>query len=300
MQTARHPVIGALLFVSGLFLFACMDTTVKYLTAHYPVPMIAALRYILHALLMVLIFAPLHGRQLIQTQRTGWVVIRGASLAVVTLFAGFAFARMPLAETTAILFVSPLLVVLVAGPLLKEQVGRFEWMVALIGFLGILLIARPGGDLDPYGIGFALIAACVMTAYQLLSRVLASTERTLAMLFYTALVGSVIFGLALPWVWEGPIPPWRHALLFVFVGATGGLGHFLFTAAYRQTQASTLAPLTYVQLVWAGLLGWLVFDDVPDALSIAGMGVVAVCGVVVGLKSHLAARNAAAVVDMEP
>ena len=300
MRTERHPIVGALLFVGGLFLFACMDTTVKYLTAHYPVPMIAALRYIIHCLLMLILFAPMHGRQLVQTNRTGWVMIRGASLAAVTLCAGFAFQRMPLAETTAILFVSPLMVVLVAGPILHERVGRFEWIAALVGFLGILLIARPGGDMDPYGVGFALCAALVMTAYQLLSRVLASTERTLAMLFYTALIGSVIFGIALPWYWEGPVPPLQHSLLFLFVGATGGLGHFLFTAAYQQTEASTLAPLTYVQLLWAGLLGWLVFGHVPDGLSIMGMSLVAVCGVVVGLRSHMAPRNAAAVVDMEP
>jgi drug/metabolite transporter (DMT)-like permease len=277
-----------------------MDTTVKYLTAYYPVPVISGLRYIIHCLLMLVLLAPTHGRQLVQTNRTGWVLVRGACLAVVTLFAGFAFRLMPVAETTAILFVSPLLVVLLAGPVLRERVGRFEWAASLVGFLGLLIIARPGGALDPQGVVFALVAAAVMAAYQLLSRLLATTESTLAMLFYTALVGSVLFGLALPWFWEGPVPPLRHALLFLLVGASGGVGHFLFTAAYRNAEASALAPLLYVQLLWAGLLGWLVFGHIPDHVSAVGMALVAVCGAVVGLKSQLVPRDAAAAVDMEP
>ncbi len=299
-MTTQHPIGGVLLFVCGLFLFACMDTTVKYLTAFYPVPVIAALRYVVQALLMVILLAPAQGMKLLQTRRTGWVLVRAACLAGATLCMGLALQRMPVAETTAIVFLSPLLVVLVAGPLLGEKVGLGDWTGALVGFLGIVLIARPGGALDPVGIAWALSAVGVMTAYQLLSRVLASTEQTLAMLFYTALFGSVVFGLSLPWYWKGPTPPLAHLLLFLVVGASGGLGHFLFTAAYRQAPASVLAPLMYVQLLWAGVLGWLVFGHVPDGASVAGMGVVAACGVAVGVKSHRARRKAAAEVDMEP
>lgn len=298
-MTAKHPLGGILLFVCGLLLFACMDTTVKYLTAYYPVPVIAALRYMVHAMLMVALIAPRNGRQLVQTNRTGWVLVRAMCLAGATLFMGLALKRMPVAETTAIVFLSPLLVVLVAGPLLREQVGWIDWAAALIGFLGIMLIARPGANLDPTGIVFALGAVGVMTAYQLLSRILATTEQTIAMLFYSALFGSVLFGLTLPWFWEGSMPPPSHLLLFLVVGASGGMGHFLFTASYRHTPASVLAPLTYVQLLWAGLLGWVVFGHVPDGLSILGMCVVAACGVLVGVKSHLGRRKAEPV-DMEP
>jgi drug/metabolite transporter (DMT)-like permease len=273
---------------------------VKYLTAYYPVPVIAGLRYIIHCLLMLALLAPTRGKELVRTQRTGWVLARGACLAIVTLCAGFAFRVMPVAETTAIFFVSPLLVVLVAGPVLGESVGRFEWGASLAGFCGLLIIARPGGALDPGGIAFALAAAALMAAYQLLSRLLAATESTIAMLFYTALIGSVAFGIALPWFWEGPMPSLHHASLFLLVGASGGVGHFLFTAAYRQTEASALAPLLYVQLLWAGLLGWLVFGHVPDALSVLGMVIVAVCGAAVGLRSRLAPRDAEAAVEMEP
>lgn len=288
----RHSIGGVLLFVTGLFLFACMDTTVKYLTAYYPVPVVAALRYVVHGLLMLVLLGPTHGRELVQTTRTGWVLARSVCLAGATLFMGLALQRMPVAETTAIVFLSPLVVVLIAGRVLREQVGTGDWVAAVVGFLGIVLIARPGSDLDPTGIAYGVCAVGVMVGYQLLSRVLALTERTVAMLFYSAVLGSVLFGATLPWFWEGPLPPPSHLLLFVLVGASGGMGHFLFTAAYRHTPASVLAPLMYVQLLWAGLLGWLVFGHVPDALSVLGMLIVAGCGVVVGLRSQRAHRAA--------
>lgn len=289
----HSPLTGVLLFVCGLFLFACMDTTVKFLVAHYPVPVVAALRYMVHALLMLVLLGPTQGRLLIQTERTGWVLVRAMCLAGATFFMGLALQRMPVAETTAIVFLSPLVVVLIAGPLLKEKIGAFDWAAALAGFLGILMIARPGGDLDTVGIAFALCAVSVMVGYQLLSRILVTTERTVAMLFYAAMFGSVLFGLTLPWFWEGPLPPWQHQLLFLLVGCCGGLGHFLFTAAYHQTEASALAPLMYAQLLWAGLLGWLVFGHVPDAWSVLGMVIVAGCGVAVGIKQHGARRRLA-------
>lgn len=290
----RHsPLTGVLLFVGGLFLFACMDTTVKFLVAHYPVPVVAALRYIVHALLMLILLGPTQGRLLVRTERTGWVLARAACLAGATLFMGLALQRMPVAETTAIVFLSPLVVVLIAAPVLKEKVSVLDGIAALAGFLGIVLIARPGGDLDPVGITYALCAVGVMTGYQLLSRILVTTERTVAMLFYAAMFGSVIFGITLPWFWKGPMPPWEHQLLFLLVGACGGMGHFLFTAAYHQAEASALAPLMYAQLLWAGLLGWIVFGHVPDALSVVGMAIVAGCGVMVGIQQHLARRRQA-------
>ncbi len=274
----------------GVFVFACMDSTTKYLVARYDVPLVVAIRYLGHCLLMVILLAPRHGRELIRTERTGWVLVRALCLAAASLLISLAFQRMPVAEATAILFLSPLLVVLIAGPALGERVGALGWMAALAGFAGILLIAHPGAGLDPLGTACALGAAGVMAGYQLLSRVLARTERTLPMLFYTALVGSILYGVFLPWSWGGPAPTPLQALLFLGTGAMGGLGHFLFTAAYRHAPASVLAPMLYVQIVWASLLGWLVFGHVPEATSITGMCVVAGAGVLMALKSRLTRR----------
>jgi drug/metabolite transporter (DMT)-like permease len=156
----------------------------------------------------------------------------------------------------------------------------------VIGFCGVLLIVHPGNSLDAIGIVYALCAVAGLVVYQLLSRVLVSTERTITMLFYTALIGSIGYGIFLPWFWKGQAPTLMVVLLFLSMGVTGGLGHLLYTSAYRYASASLLAPMNYLQLLWAGLLGWVVFDHVPDNLSIFGMSVVAASGLLIALKSR--------------
>lgn len=288
--TDAQPLRGFAYVLSGVFLFACMDTTVKYLATRYPVPVVVGLRYLVHCLLMVLVLGPSQGRTLLRTQRTGMVLLRGACLAAASLFLTLALQRLPVAESTAILFFSPLLVVVMAGPILRERVGLLGWTAAVAGFAGILMIARPGGGLDGMGALFAGCAAIVTSVYQLLSRLLAATETTLALLFYTALVGMCAFAPAIPLFWEGASPPPLDWLLLCGVGVFGGVGHFLFTAAHRHTPASTLAPVLYAQVLWAALLGWLTFGHIPDAFAIAGMCTIAVAGALVAVRSRLASR----------
>ena len=286
---AHHPARGAAYFLGGVLLFAFMDTATQYLAARHPAPLIVGVRYLVHCLLMVLVLAPTQGTKLVRTQRTGLVLVRAACLATASLLFALALKRVPVAEATAVLFVAPLLVVMMAGPVLRERVGAAGWASVGAGFVGILLIARPGGSLDAAGVALAFGAAAMTAAYQLLSRLLAGTETTLAMLFYTALVGAVAFGGAVPFFWDGTPPPLELALL-ASLGVLGGVGHFLFTAAHRHAAASALAPLQYSQLVWVGLLGWLVFGHVPPGLAIAGMVVVAAAGATVAVRSRLAAR----------
>jgi drug/metabolite transporter (DMT)-like permease len=285
-MTSAHPLRGAFLFVTGLLLFACMDTTTKYLSTTYHIPLLMAVRYIVNLLLMVVLLAPSRGRELVRTERTGLVLVRGLCLAATSLLVGLALQVMPVAETTAITFVAPIIVVVVAGPLLGERAGWVGWTAALLGFLGVLIIVRPGSGLAAAGVLCALLAVGANAGYHLLSRLLASTERTIALLFYTALIGAILFGLSVPWFLGDRAPSWFEALLLVSLGVYGGLGHFLFTAAYRQAPASLLAPMNYIQLLWAALLGWAVFGHVPDRLGMVGMGVIAASGVMVALKSR--------------
>lgn len=284
----HNALKGFLLAMLGLFLFSCMDSTTKYLTAHYNVPFVVAMRYIVHCLLMVMILAPRHAGHMVKTQRTGLVILRAVVLTLSSLFMGLALQRMPLAETTAINFLAPTLVALMAGYVLQEKIGTWGWLAIITGFMGVLLIARPGGGLDALGIVFALCAAAAGASYQLLSRLLASTEKAVTMLFYTALIGSIVFSLALPWFWESDLPSRLELILLLSMGVTGGLGHYFFTLAYRHAPASMLAPMTYLQLLWAGLLGWLIFGSIPDHLSLLGMVVIAGSGLIIAFKSHFA------------
>lgn len=283
----HNALKGFLLAAAGLFLFACMDSTTKYLTTHYNVPFVVAMRYLVHFLLMVMILAPRHSAQLIHTQRTGLVIARAVVLSIASLCMGMALHRMPLAETTAINFLAPTLVALLAGSMLQERIGAWGWAAIVTGFIGVLLIARPGGGLDAIGIMFALGAAAANATYQLLSRLLASTEKAITLLFYTALIGSIIFGIALPWFWENEAPSTLEVILLLSMGVSGGLGHYLFTLAYRHAPASMLAPMTYLQLIWAGLLGWMVFGTIPDGMSLLGMAIVAASGLIIAFKARL-------------
>lgn len=285
-MTSAQPLRAAILCNLALLLFACMDTTTKYLAASFDVPLIVACRFIGNVALMLAFVAPTRAREMVQTQRTGLVWVRGGCLAASSLLIGLALQRMPVAETTAILFLSPMVVALLAGPLLAERIGWQGWGTALLGFGGVLLIVRPGSGLEAMGVLFALGAVIVTAAYQMLSRLLAASERTLALLFYSALIGAIVFGATLPWFLAGRPPTPVEAGLLALLGVLGGLGHFLFTAAFRYAPASLLAPMTYLQLIWASLLGWLVFAHVPDLVSLLGMVVVGLSGVLVALRSR--------------
>jgi len=278
---------GVLLVLAAVFLFAGMDTMTKYLATRYNVPLVGAMRYALNLALILAIFTPRHRASVWRARRTGLVVFRGLVLVVATLFAGLALQRLPVGETIAIIYLAPFGVMLLAGPLLGERVGIGGWLAAIAGFTGVLLIARPGGGLAPLGVLFALLCASATVAYHLLSRLLAQGETTHSLLVWAALTGAVAFGAMLPWSFHGPSPGWTDVLLFMAVGIVSTAAHFLFTAAYREAPAALLAPVNYAHLLWAGLLGWIVFGHVPDPLALAGMFLVALAGGGSALYSHL-------------
>jgi len=283
-QTMR----GVFLTLAAVLCFASMDTTVKYLAQSYNIPLIVAIRYIVNTLFIVAVFAPSQGKQIIKTQRTGLVLVRALCLTVMSLLVGLALKVMPVAEMIAISFLTPLTVALVARPLLGETIGFLGWLATITGLAGVMFIAQPGNGLDTHGVLLMLSAILFNTLYQLLSRVLAPTETTVALLFYTSLVGAIIFGLTLPWAWYGMKPSAWQLFLFISTGITGGIGHYLFTAAYRYAPATVIAPITYFQLLWAGLFGWLVFGDLPTAWSLVGMVLVIFSGLLMVLKTRQA------------
>lgn len=288
-EAEQRPFHGVVLILFALFFFAALDATAKHLVHTFALPLLVWARFTFHCLLMVVFLAPSMRLKLLATKRPVIQVMRALLLLGVSLLALAAFRLMPLAETTAIMYVTPLLVVLLSGPLLGEKVSLPRWISVAAGFAGALLIARPGGALSGPGILFALAAALCYAVYQIQTRQLSSTESTFTMLFYTALTGTVVMSLALPWFWAGPMPSPIDALLIASLGISGGAGHFLLTRAFRHAPASTLSPLMYAQLIWATLLGWQVFGQLPDGLSIVGMLVIAASGLFIALSERRAA-----------
>lgn len=285
VQTDRRALGGVLLVIAATLAFATADVLTKHLASRYGVPLVVFLRYAVNLALLSAIFLPRDGLGLMRTHRTGLVLVRAASLAVASLAMGLALQRMPVGETVAITYLAPFAVMLLAGPILGEKVRLAGWLGAAAGFVGVLLIVRPGSGLDLTGVVFAMICAAASTAYHLLSRVLARTETTVALLFHTALLGTVVFGLLLPFSWPGLWPNLLDTALLLALGTIATIGHFLFTSAFRKAPASLLAPVNYVHLVWAGGLGWLIFDHLPAPLSLLGMALVAGAGVSVALRT---------------
>jgi drug/metabolite transporter (DMT)-like permease len=263
------------------------DTIGKHLAMLHAVTMVLAVRYGVNLALVSLVMAPRHGVGLWRTRRTGLVILRGLSLALASISMLMALRVMPVAETVAIIYVTPVLVMLVSGTILGERVSLSGWVSAAVGFAGVLLIARPGSGLDPLGVAMALGNAVLATAYHVLTRVLTRTETTMALMFHTALVGAVVFaGLALA-LGAGTLPAPFDAGLMVALGALATVGHLLFTSAYREAPASTLAPVNYMHIAFATLLGLAAFGQLPDALGFAGMALIAAAG----LLSAWAAAN---------
>ncbi len=283
---AQHPLRGIVLFMLALMLFAGLDATSKYLAGFFVVPLLVWARYAGHFLIMLVFVAPSLRGELVRTANPRLQVVRALALLATTGCGMAAFRVMPLAEATAVIFLAPLLVTLLAGPFLGERIGRSRWLAVLVGFGGVLLVVRPGTGLNLGGILWALAGAFSYAVYQILTRRLSHAEHPLRLLFYTALVGTAVMSAALPWFWVATEPAPMQWLLIASLGLYGGIGHFLLIRAFRLAPASTLTPFTYVQLVWATLLGWIVFGNVPDAISATGMAVIAASGLWLALGAR--------------
>lgn len=276
---APRPLRGILLVALATLAFAASDVVTKHLTMLYPVAPVVAARYAINLLLVTLILWPSMGRRIWQVNRTALVTLRALCLAGASLTMGLALRVMPVGETVAIVYLAPFVVMLLSAPVLGERVPASGWLAVSLGFAGVLLILRPGGGLDPFGVAMALVNVRFGAAYHLLTRLLTRSESTVALLWHTALVGTIGFGIGAaftppPATLLGPDLLWLLAL-----GVLATLGHFLFTAAYREAPAALLAPINYLHLVWAAGLGLLVFGHMPDAPALLGIALVCAAGI---------------------
>lgn len=285
MPEAR-PLTGILLMLGAVFCFAALDASSKHLAQIFPVPMLVWARYTIHLALMLLFFAFTGRLRLATTTRPRQQIARGLTLVVTSLCGMAGFAALPLAEATALLFIAPLIVVILAHGLLAERITPGRWLAVIAGFSGALLIARPGGGLTLHGVLLMTLAATAYAVYQIQTRHLSTSENALTLLFYTALTGTAAMTLTLPLYWGGPRPNTLQALQIVSLGILGGSGHLLLINAFRHAQATTLSPITFVQLIWATLFGWLFYDHLPDILAFAGIAVIAASSLSIALAER--------------
>jgi drug/metabolite transporter (DMT)-like permease len=262
--------------VASAACFTAIDTIVKYLGTRYSVPLLVWARWGIPALLIIALLGPKMRWGLLRTGNPKLQCVRGVVLSLSSLCFFAALKFLPLAEATGLNYSTPILVVLMAGWFLHERVTRSRWLFVAAGFVGTILILRPGGATLHAASLFAIGAAALNATFQILTRKLAH-EDLMVLIFYPALVGSVLMTFALPFFAEASFVT-SDIVLFVAIGGIGGLGHFLFIQAFQRAPASTIAPFTYMQLLWSTLAGWLIFGAFPDAWALAGMGVIASSG----------------------
>ena len=279
------------LVLAAVFLFACQDAIGKYLFASYPVPFVQAVRYFVNVAIMLALFLPRLGWGIARTSRIWLVSARGLALAFGSLTGGLALRTMPLAEMNSILYLAPLGVLFLSMPVLGEKVKWFGWVATGIGFVGLLFIVRPGTNLSGISLIYAFLCLLTAVVYPMLSRLLSKTESTQTLMFYVGLAGSIFFGAQLPWSLPAHLPALPDMGLMVALGAISLVGHSLFTAAYARAPVSLLAPFTYAHIAWATLLGWLVFQQVPDRITFIGIGLVAIAGVGNAAMNHFSSRK---------
>ncbi|MEC8283419.1 MAG: DMT family transporter, partial [SAR324 cluster bacterium] len=215
-----------------------------------------------------------------------WVFLRGLILVIASLSIGHALRLMPVGETISILYSFPISVMIMSIPLMGEQVSAINLGFATLGFAGVLMVARPGGDLETLGVTFALLTALLAATLHLMTRVLTKTETSYALLFYSILISLPCSGLLALLTWEGYFPNMLDLGLIALLGIIINAAHYLFAVAYRYAPATLIAPANWVHVVWAALFSWLFFDHLPDQWTILGMVVIVAAGVGIAIKSH--------------
>ena len=273
----RHRLTGIGLMCGAVMAFACLDTIAKYLNGYMDTLQVVWARYTGGFLLALLISNPLSRPGLMRTGRPGLQVLRAAMMLGSTVMNFMAFRYLQLDQALSILFSTPFLVAILAGPLLGEWIGWRRWVAILVGFAGVLLVTRPGVGGMHWAAFYSVGSALFYSLYIVLTRVLSRTDASDTTLFYANILGAAAMLPVLPFVWSTPDDPWVIFLMVVF-GAFGSLGHYLLIVAHRLAPASVLAPFMYTQLVWATAFGYFVFTDVPNSWTLAGASVVVASG----------------------
>lgn len=281
---------GILLIVAATGLFVLMDSIAKHLAQWYPMPGVIWARYLVNLGMILAWFAARGELRRVLTARPGIQLARGALLASSTFLYFMSLTVLPLANAAAIGFVLPLFVAALAVPMLGERLDLARALAIVAGLAGALIIVRPGSDVfTPYALLPIGMAVC-NALYQVLTRKIAGSEHPLTSLVWGALVGAVLMSAAAPFYFQMPAVGWHWVLLAV-VGVCASVGHYLLIRAYEFANATLLAPYTYTALVWALLLGFLLFGQLPDAWAVTGMAIIVLSGLFLAARQRLAVRR---------
>lgn len=275
------------MLVATVFLSAG-DAASKYLASSVPALHIVWLRYITSGALLLAIVAAQRGKVPLRTRRPGLQLLRGVAVIGSSILFVSSLKYLKMADATATGFVSPLFVTALSIPLLGEKVGWRRWLATLVGLVGVLVVVRPGSSgFQPASL-LPVLAALIWALSLIVTRMMSGTENPLATVTFSTLFGAIVSTLLLPLHWVQP--SWEIALVGLFIGAVSTAGHWLVIIAFRHAGASLLAPFTYIQLLWASLFGFLLFQTLPDWWTGVGAAIIAASGLYTAHRERMRAR----------
>lgn len=274
----RSTAAGIGFMLVSVALFAVMSVFIKQVSDHIPVPEIVFFRNSVGLIPVLIAVAWAGGMERLRTERLaahfGRSVVGVSAMAM--LF--WSYSLLPLADATALNYTAPLFLTALSAPLLGEKVGVYRWSAVLVGFIGMLVMLRPGqGMLELgalVGVGAAFLQALAMVAVSQLSR----SEPSTTIVFYFTIFSTMLSAIPLYFIWMTP-ETWLDWLMLTGVGLSGGVAQLCLTRAYGHAQAVVIAPYTYTSLLWAGCFGYILWGHVPDNLTLLGAAIVAASGV---------------------
>lgn len=286
----------AILLILGTGLcFCALDTSAKYLVlSGMQAPFVSWARFASHVVLVLVLLKGWRNPAMWRTKSLPMQALRGVFLFGSTIFNFLALRWLQLAETVSISFFAPMLITVLAGPLLGEWAGWRRWSAVVVGLAGVLVITRPGVGSFEIGHVFALMSTLSYCFYVLMTRHMATRESAESLIFYSALTPAVLMLPTLPFTASAPPDTW-HFVILMALGLFGGIGHWLLIKAYGLASTTSLAPYPYLQIVWMTLLGYLVFGQLPDRWTILGAGIIVASGLyIVHRERQLRLKNRAA------
>jgi drug/metabolite transporter (DMT)-like permease len=276
-DTSQHRRIGIALVTATTLMFAVLDTSAKWLVLTIPVLQVVWLRFLFHTVLTTALFMPSMGTNLFRIHHPRLQLLRGIMLALMTGLNFYALQYLQLAEVGAVQFSVPLLIALISAWFLKERLDLQRWMAICLGFVGVLIIIRPGSHGFHPAIFLSIINAFLYAGFNLLTRRLAGSEHPISTQLASAAVPAVVlapFALAQRQAPEG----WLTWSIILLTGLAGGLGHSASALAHRYATAAVLGPFLYQQILYMTLGGWLVFGQIPDTAVVMGACIVVMSG----------------------
>jgi len=259
-----------------MFLFVSMDATAKHLSQTLPVIQVVWARYFFHLFILCVILLPRLGA-LLKTSHLPLQLGRSLLLLITTVLFFTGLSYIPMADASAMMLLSPIVVTALSVPILKETVGLRRWISIAVGLIGAIVILRPGSGLFQTAALLPLAAAVSYAFYQISTRFLNRSDSILTTLIFSSLIGTLVTSVIVPFSWQ--TPDFQDWIGMMALGVLGGMGHYSLIKSLTLSPASTVAPFTYSNMIWATLFGYFIFQDVPDLWTIVGAVIISISGI---------------------